>query len=704
MPAIHPGASFPPHLPPPSSQIAGLGLSLVHVAAGEELLYLSLDRLTVDYVQSAQSATTELRLQSFQVDCQQASSTMPAIISRADASGPGGKGADGQDLPPLVHLSVVKHLKQTGGAVDWWEYASVRVLELDMALEPPFVQALLDFVVASQVQQLGEQILALGIISKPNHRTRAAESRAAKSGVALTRYGATQRMWYFHKLEIHPIKVLLTFRSNNNWGELGALPIPNIDAAPLCLNSLFRDDLFGIPDEIGKAIGEHYIYAALKQIHRVVLQVEMLGDPVGFVRTLGTGVKDLFYLPAKAVVSSPKDIGKAMAAGGASFAKNTLLAPVQYTGKIAGGLLGGMDRTLAALAMSTVSSSQTGTTTKGGRGYALQGAAGLGKGVAHGLVSIVSEPIKGARAGGVAGFTLGVGKGLVGAAIRPAAGVLQLTASCANAASAAGGEGAGNEATHSARVGRVRPPRMLHGLQRRIAPFSIGEALAKHVLLSTEEGKYLQEPLLHCDLMAPPPQGPPERGRERERDREGGDKERKPTVLVLTGFRLLCVSSGTWRVLHNVPLRKVHTVSRVGDQLLLELVARRAASSGAIGPTRSIACPSDEMAAALHDHVSRAVESSRARRRVWQVPAGEGAKAKQHRRTQSAPSRKAIVDKSSAGGSSADAGAPWHLGRGAAAIRTSHAFVDDPGDVPGASSAPAAAPKKRFLGRRGKDK
>ena len=62
---------------------------------------------------------------------------------------------------------------------------------------------------------------------------------------------------------------------------------------------------------IGKAIGEHYLYAALKQIHRVVLQVEMLGDPVGFVRTLGTGVKDLFYLPAKAVVSSPRSIGKA---------------------------------------------------------------------------------------------------------------------------------------------------------------------------------------------------------------------------------------------------------------------------------------------------------------------------------------------------------------------------------------------------------
>ena len=108
-------------------------------------------------------------------------------------------------------------------------------------------------------------------------------------------------------------------------------------------------------------------------------------------------------------------------------------------------------------------------------------------------MGIVSEPIKGARSGGVAGFTLGVGKGLAGAAIRPAAGVLHFTNAVANAATAsATGEGAGNDATHAARVGRVRPPRMLHGAQRRIALFSIGEALAKHVLLSAEDGKYLQ--------------------------------------------------------------------------------------------------------------------------------------------------------------------------------------------------------------------
>ena len=43
---------------------------------------------------------------------------------------------------------------------------------------------------------------------------------------------------------------------------------------------------------------------------------------------------------------------------------------------------------------------------------------------------------------------------------------------------------------------------MLHDQLRRIAPFSMAEALARHVLTTAEEGQqYLQEPLLHCDLL-----------------------------------------------------------------------------------------------------------------------------------------------------------------------------------------------------------
>lgn len=62
-----------------------------------------------------------------------------------------------------------------------------------------------------------------------------------------------------------------------------------------------RENLFGTSDEIASAIGHHYLYAVLRQVHRVVLKVEMLDVATGYsvLRSLGTGVKDLFYLPAK---------------------------------------------------------------------------------------------------------------------------------------------------------------------------------------------------------------------------------------------------------------------------------------------------------------------------------------------------------------------------------------------------------------------
>ena len=57
----------------------------------------------------------------------------------------------------------------------------------------------------------------------------------------------------------------------------------------------------------------------------------MLDAATGFsaLRSLGTGVKDLFYLPAKAVVTRHHGLGRAMAEGGASFAKHTMLAAVR---------------------------------------------------------------------------------------------------------------------------------------------------------------------------------------------------------------------------------------------------------------------------------------------------------------------------------------------------------------------------------------
>ena len=40
-------------------------------------------------------------------------------------------------------------------------------------------------------------------------------------------------------------------------------------------------------DELATAIGTHYLYAVLRQVHHVVLSVEMLDAPMAAVRALG---------------------------------------------------------------------------------------------------------------------------------------------------------------------------------------------------------------------------------------------------------------------------------------------------------------------------------------------------------------------------------------------------------------------------------
>ena len=82
------------------------------------------------------------------MDNQQASATLPAVLSLAAVSVASQK--------PAVHVTAIidMHSRKAGGAVDWYEYISCRLLEFDVAIEPPFLQSMLDFLIASKVLQV----------------------------------------------------------------------------------------------------------------------------------------------------------------------------------------------------------------------------------------------------------------------------------------------------------------------------------------------------------------------------------------------------------------------------------------------------------------------------------------------------------------------------------------------------------------------
>ena len=358
--------------------------------------------------------------------------------------------------------------------------------------------------------------------------------------------------------------------------------------------------------------------------------------PSQALRSIGTGVKDLFYLPAKAVVDKPRGLGRAMAAGGASFARHSMLAAVRPVKQVVGGLHRTTEGALAGIGLAPMASHSGRSRRK-----LLDGTTGLGYGVLEGAVGLVREPYRGARKHGASGFVKGVGKGIMGAAIRPTAGVLKFAERWAGALQHASGENDANS-THSARVGLFRPPRMLHGEMHRIAPYSIAEALARHVLQSAEEGKYMHEPLVHCDLLG-------------HVSEEG--RSETVVIVVLTGLRLLTVDATSWRVQLNLQLRKVQSVYQDGSSnvLVLHLMPRRrqnaeakpqstegssggaAASSGggsgggggapaggAGGETRRLLCHTEEatavMLAQLQARSRRALHTSPAMQITYALP------------------------------------------------------------------------------------
>ena len=161
-----------------------VGVSIVHTGH-EELLYLSGHSLTADVILSQKTAKAELQLASLQMDNQQASATLPTILSLSASAkeeeedgasggaaslshdGGGGGVAGGSSsssssaAPPAVHLSVVKNLRVAGSAVDWWDYVSFRLLEMDVALEPPLLQAMLEFALAARLEEFIQLVIEL---------------------------------------------------------------------------------------------------------------------------------------------------------------------------------------------------------------------------------------------------------------------------------------------------------------------------------------------------------------------------------------------------------------------------------------------------------------------------------------------------------------------------------------------------------------
>ncbi|CAF3467390.1 unnamed protein product [Rotaria sp. Silwood2] len=180
--------------------------------------------------------------------------------------------------------------------------------------------------------------------------------------------------------------------------------------------------------KLTKEIGDHYENQFLKQLHVVVLGLDVLGNPFGVIRGVAEGVESFFYEPYKGAMEGPIEFIEGIATG-----SRYLL------GSVVGGAAGAVSKVTEAaskgLATLTLDKDYQNARIqrKEYQSQATSDIVASGKNaikdVVLGVKGVVKKPVKGAKKSGGKGFIKGLGKGLLALVARPASGVADLTSS-----------------------------------------------------------------------------------------------------------------------------------------------------------------------------------------------------------------------------------------------------------------------------------
>jgi len=161
----------------------------------------------------------------------------------------------------------------------------------------------------------------------------------------------------------------------------------------------------------------------------VLGNVEFLGNPVGLVNNLGTGVKDFFYEPLEGLKGDGdsknflEGLKRGTASLGSNFSEGLGNSMSKITGTIGEGIAQiSMDKDYL-VKRNKARTKEANTVGQGLR----KGVFEFGEGLAGAVSGVVVQPIRGMEKQGVYGFGKGLFKGVVGVAVKPVVGILDMT-------------------------------------------------------------------------------------------------------------------------------------------------------------------------------------------------------------------------------------------------------------------------------------
>ena len=188
--------------------------------------------------------------------------------------------------------------------------------------------------------------------------------------------------------------------------------VADIDETKIKLTGINLPEYVGSTQDLVKVLSEHYVPIATKQALKILGSINLLGNPVGLVEDVGSGLKAFFVDPMADETIDEEERNRRVQNGGKILVRNTTKGVVNTASKITGTLGNG----LASL-----------TFNKHYKEQRALGRRGLIHGIASGVTGVVMDPIRGMKKSGVKGAVEGVGMGLIGVVTKPISGLLDDT-------------------------------------------------------------------------------------------------------------------------------------------------------------------------------------------------------------------------------------------------------------------------------------
>ncbi|XP_057221541.1 intermembrane lipid transfer protein VPS13A isoform X1 [Malurus melanocephalus] len=390
---------------------------------------------------------------------------------------------------PFTDVSIV--MRTAGHSqISHVKYFKVLIQEMDLRLDLGFLYAVVEFFTHTDVPSDQELQLFKKDVESLQEELMSVSSMDT-SQISLYEY--------FH---ISPIKLHLSFSlstggedSNKEERKNELIPLQSLNLLLKSIGATLTDvqDIvfklaffelrfhFYTTQQLQSAVVKHYSKQAIKQMYVLILGLDVLGNPFGFIRGLSEGVEAFFYEPYQGAIQGPEEFMEGMALGLKALVGGAVGGLAGAASRITGAMAKGvaamtMDEDYQQKRREAMNKQPTGL-----REGITRGGKGLVSGFVSGITGIVTKPIRGAQEEGAAGFFKGVGKGLVGAVARPTGGIIDMASSTF--------QGIKKVADASEDVVSLRPPRFF-GEDGVIRPYRLRDGTGSQMLQKIENGRF----------------------------------------------------------------------------------------------------------------------------------------------------------------------------------------------------------------------